>query len=49
MNVEQFLQRFLDVLYTAPGWTEPLTMERLHKLLADTLAEYHREIYGGKQ
>jgi hypothetical protein len=45
MNAEQFVQRFLGVLFTEPGWEKPLTMERLHELLTLVLAEYHQEIY----
>lgn len=45
MNVEQFIARFCDVLYTTSGWEEPLTMERLHGLLQQTLNEHHAEIY----
>lgn len=45
MNVEQFIERFLAVLHTANGWEDPLTMERLHRLLKLTLAEYHEEMY----
>lgn len=45
MNVEQFLERFLGLLYVSEGWETPLTMERLHQLLQQTLDEYHREIY----
>lgn len=45
VNAEQLLVRILDTLYTEPGWEEPLTMERLHELLTQVLAEYHREIY----
>lgn len=46
MNAEQFIIRFRAVLYTAHGWEDPLTMERLDQLLATTLADFHAEQYG---
>ena len=45
MNVEQFVKRLQGILYVSEGWERPLTMERLHDLLEQTLHEYHEEVY----
>jgi hypothetical protein len=44
-SAEQFVEQFCGVLFTEPGWESPLTMERLHELLKQTLAEFHAGTY----
>ena len=45
MNVEEFIKRFRELLYTEPGCDDPLTLYRLYELLGVVLAEYYEELY----